>query len=142
ADGFREFVQRSAAGSVDELQVLYGVGGERMTPELELRALDGYRGARPVRIGNVAAEQMQLDIYGELVDLVWEWYCRQRTPDEAFWRFLVGIVDRVADLWQEPDRGIWEVRGDPQHFVHSKAMCWVALDRGIRLAQAFNGEAP
>jgi GH15 family glucan-1,4-alpha-glucosidase len=141
ADGFRRFVERSAAGSVDELQVLYGVGGERMVPEFEVPALDGYRGARPVRIGNAAAVQLQLDIYGELVDLVWEWHCRQRSPHQAVWPFLVGIVDRVARDWQQADRGIWEVRGDPLHFVHSKAMCWVALDRGIRLAHALHLDA-
>jgi GH15 family glucan-1,4-alpha-glucosidase len=142
ADGFRRFVERSAAGSVKQIQVLYGVGGETMCDERELDDLDGYRGSRPVRIGNAAARQLQLDIYGELVDLSWKWRRRRHVPDEAYWRFLSGIVDEIAETWRQPDRGIWEVRGDPQHFVHSKAMCWVALDRGIRLATESGYAAP
>ncbi|HZD16816.1 MAG TPA: glycoside hydrolase family 15 protein, partial [Actinomycetota bacterium] len=135
AEGFRRFVERSAAGSVHQLQVLYGVGGERWLPELTIDHLSGYRGARPVRVGNRAARQLQLDIFGELVDVAWEWHLRGHSPTADYWRFLRGIVDEVAKGWSKPDRGIWEVRGRPQHFVHSKMMCWVALDRAVRLAQ-------
>lgn len=142
ADGFRRFIQRSAAGSAESLQIMYGVGGERRLTELTLGHLDGYQGAKPVRIGNAASDQVQLDAYGELLDLTWHWYLRGSSPDDDFWRFLVDLVDTAAERWQEPDRGLWEERGDPQHFVHSKVMCWAAVDRGIRLAEACLRQAP
>jgi GH15 family glucan-1,4-alpha-glucosidase len=142
ADGFRRFVERSAAGSAEELQIMYGVGGERRLTEVLLDELEGYRGARPVRIGNAAYEQFQLDIYGELLDLAWRWHERGHVPDQDYWRFLVDLVEVAAERWQQPDQGIWEMRGPPQHFVHSKAMCWVALDRGLRLAEAYAREVP
>src|SRR5207244_4071463 len=132
ADGFRRFVERSAAGSVDSLQIMYGVGGERRLTELELPHLDGYRGAKPVRIGNLASEQPQLDVFGYLLDLAWRWHELGRSPDDDYWRFLVSIVDAAAERWKQADCGIWELREDPQHLVHSKVMCWVALDRGLR----------
>jgi GH15 family glucan-1,4-alpha-glucosidase len=141
ADGFRRFIERSAAGSADALQVMYDVGGGRRITE-ECLDLDGYRGSRPVRAGNAAAVQCQLDIFGYLLDLSWRWHQRGHSPDDDYWRFLLGLVDRAADLWRDPDRGIWEQRGDPQHFVHSKAMCWVAVDRGIQLAEACLRTAP
>ncbi|MGH7903294.1 MAG: glycoside hydrolase family 15 protein [Candidatus Dormibacteraceae bacterium] len=141
ADGFRRFIERSSAGSAHDLQIVYGVGGERRLTEVELE-LEGYRGARPVRIGNGAATQLQLDAYGELLDLSWRWHQRGHSPDDDYWRFLVDLVDAAATRWSEPDRGIWEIRGDPQHFVHSKALCWVALDRGISLAEACLRKAP
>jgi GH15 family glucan-1,4-alpha-glucosidase len=142
ADGFRRFVERSAAGSAESLQIMFGVGGERRLTELTLPALDGYEGSRPVRIGNSASEQIQLDVYGYLLDLAWRWHERGRSPDDDYWRFLVSLVDAAAEQWQQPDCGIWEVRGKPQHFVHSKVMCWAALDRGIRLADACLRAAP
>ena len=141
ADGFRRFVERSAAGSADELQIMYGVGGERRLVELELR-LEGYRGARPVRVGNAAYGQLQLDVYGELLDLAWRWHRRGQSPDDDYWRFLVDLVDTAAARWEEPDRGIWELRARPRHLVHSKAMCWAALDRGLRLAEECGRAAP
>jgi pentatricopeptide repeat protein len=142
ADGFRRFVERSSAGHADDLQILYGVGGERRLPELVLDDLEGYRGARPVRVGNAASGQVQLDVYGELLDMAWMWHRRGHSPDDDYWRFLVDLVNCAAARWMEPDRGIWETRGRPQHFVHSKAMCWVALDRGIRLARECARRAP
>jgi GH15 family glucan-1,4-alpha-glucosidase len=141
ADGFRRFIERSAAGSTETLQIAYGVGGERRLTELELD-LEGYRGARPVRIGNAAAKQVQLDVYGELLDLAWRWHQRGSSPDDDYWRFLLQLVDAAADRWQEPDRGLWELRGEPRHFVHSKAMCWAALDRGLKLAEECLRKAP
>jgi GH15 family glucan-1,4-alpha-glucosidase len=134
ADGFRRFIQRSAAGNAESLQIMYGVGGERRLTEIELD-LEGYRGSKPVRVGNAASKQMQLDAFGELLDLTWQWNQRGSSPDDDYWWFLLTLVERTIKLWPEPDRGIWEVRGDPQHFVHSQAMCWVALDRGIKLAE-------
>jgi len=142
ADFFRRFIQRSAAGSGHQLQVMYGVTGKRSIPERLLTHLDGYRGSKPVRVGNAAASQLQLDAYGHLVRLSWEWQRRGHSPDDDYWRFLVDLVDTAAERWQEPDRGIWEVRGDPLHFVHSKVMCWVALDRGVALAKATMRRAP
>jgi GH15 family glucan-1,4-alpha-glucosidase len=142
ADGFRRFVERSAAGSAHDLQILYGVAGERRLTELELPGLHGYRGARPVRTGNAAAGQVQLDVYGELLDLAYRWHLRGRSPDDDYWRFLVELVNATSERWTEPDRGIWEIRGRPRHFVHSKVMCWAALDRGIRLARECSRRAP
>lgn len=142
ADGFRRFVERSAAGSAEDLQILYGVGGERRLVELTLEEPEGYRGARPVRVGNSAARQVQHDVYGFLLDLAWRWHLRGRSPDDDYWRFLVELVDCAARRWREPDRGIWEVRGAPTHFVHSKAMCWSALDRGLKLAKECSRRAP
>jgi pentatricopeptide repeat protein len=142
ADRFRRFVERSAAGSTETLQIVYGVGGERRLTEQELEALEGYRGIAPVRIGNAAARQVQLDVYGELLDLAWRWHRRGSSPDDDYWRFLVELVDAAADRWSEPDRGIWELRGEPRHFVHSKVMCWAALDRGIKLADECIRRAP
>lgn len=142
ADGFRRFMQRSAAGAADSLQIMYGPGGERTLTEIELPHLEGYRGARPVRVGNGAAQQTQLDAYGELLDLSWRWFQRGHSIDDDYWRFLLDLVDMAAERWQEADRGIWEIRGEPQHFVHSKVYCWAALDRGIRLAEASLRQAP
>jgi GH15 family glucan-1,4-alpha-glucosidase len=142
ADGFRRFIQRSAAGAAESLQIMYGPGGERRLTEIELTQLEGYRGARPVRIGNAASKQLQLDAYGELLDLSWKWYQRGNNIDDDYWRFLLDLVDTAAERWQEPDRGIWEWRGPDQHFVHSKVMCWAALDRGLRLAEACMRQAP
>jgi GH15 family glucan-1,4-alpha-glucosidase len=141
ADGFRRFIERSAAGSADELQIMYGLGGEHRLTEIELD-LEGYRAARPVRIGNAAYCQVQLDVYGELLELAWRWHQRGHRPEESYWRFLVGLVDGASKVWEGPDRGIWEIRGEPRHFVHSKVMCWVALDRGIRLAESTGLAAP
>jgi GH15 family glucan-1,4-alpha-glucosidase len=142
ADAFRRFIERSAAGAVDDLQIMYGVGGERRLEEFLLDHLEGYRGARPVRVGNAAWRQQQLDVYGELVELSWRWHSRGNTLDHDYWRFVLELVDAAAARWREPDRGIWEIRGEPVHFVHSKVMCWAALDRGIRLAEGSSRRAP
>lgn len=142
ADGFRRFIERSAAGSADELQILFGVGGERRLNETEIVELEGYRGAKPVRVGNAAETQIQLDVYGELLDLTWRWHNFGYSPDEDYWEFLTELVNSAAKLWSTPDRGIWEIRGEPRHFIQSKAMCWAALDRGIRLAEELDREAP
>jgi GH15 family glucan-1,4-alpha-glucosidase len=142
ADGFRRFVERSAAGSVENLQIMYGVGGERRLVEIELSHLEGYKKSAPVRIGNAAAQQVQLDVYGYLLDLAWEWHQMGSSPDDDYWRFLVSLVDAAAERWKEPDSGIWEMRGEPRHFVHSKAMCWVTVDRGVLLAEDCMRRAP
>jgi GH15 family glucan-1,4-alpha-glucosidase len=140
ADEFRRFIDRSAAGSAEELQILFGVGGERRLHEYIVEEMEGYRGAGPVRIGNAAETQIQLDAYGELLELAWRWHQRGKEPHAAYRLFLVGLVDAAARRWREPDRGIWEMRGEPRHFVQSKAMCWAALDRGLRLLRDSNPE--
>lgn len=142
AEGFRRFVERSAAGNAKDLQILFGVGGERRLTELELDHLEGYRGASPVRVGNTASEQVQLDAYGQLLDQSWRWYERGHEPDDDYWRFLVDLVEAAVEHWKKPDAGIWEWRGEPKHFVHSKVLCWAAVDRGLKLAEHCMRKAP
>jgi GH15 family glucan-1,4-alpha-glucosidase len=140
ADRFRRFVERSAAGSASELQLMYGVDGRHRITEVEIAELTGFHGARPVRIGNAAHTQLQLDMYGYLLELTWRWCERGSPPDDPYWQFVTDVVDTVAQRWGQPDHGVWELRGGPRHYVYSKAMCWIALDRGIRLARALDRE--
>jgi GH15 family glucan-1,4-alpha-glucosidase len=142
ADRFLQFIQRSSAGSAAEMQIMYAVDGKRRLTEVELGWLDGYAGSKPIRIGNFASEQLQLDIYGEILEMAWEWHAKGREIDAQYWAFISDVVDLVCTKWQEKDHGIWEFRDDPRHFVHSKAMCWGALDRGIRLAREKRLPAP
>jgi GH15 family glucan-1,4-alpha-glucosidase len=142
ADAFRAFIMRSAAGHAGDLQILYGVGGERRLSGKDLPDLEGYRGSAPARVGNDATTQLQLDAYGELVNLTWRWHRRGHSPSDDHWRFLVSLIDHAAAQWTEPDCGIWEWPGKPDHFVHSKVLCWSALDRGIRLADECMRRAP
>jgi GH15 family glucan-1,4-alpha-glucosidase len=117
-----------------ELQIMYGVGGERDLPEEELGHLDGYEGAQPVRIGNGAHDQRQNDVWGAVLDSVYLHTRSRDRLDERIWRVLERQVECAIRYWREPDRGLWEVRGEPRHFTSSKVMCWVAVDRGARLA--------
>jgi GH15 family glucan-1,4-alpha-glucosidase len=142
ADGFRRFVQRSAAGHADDLQIVYGIAGERRMPEQEIDSLQGWRKVGPVRVGNDAARQVQLDAYGEILQLAWRWHERGNSPDDDFWRFLTDLVDHASRVWRRRDSGIWEWRAQPQHFVHSKAYCWAAVDKGLRLAEECMRKAP
>ena len=136
AHAFMAWLKRTTAGHADDLQAVYGVGGERFLPEIEATWLDGYRGSRPVRVGNAAADQFQLDVYGYLLDTAWLYHRHGGEIEGAFWDLIRGAIDAVSRRWTEPDRGIWEVRGETRHFVSSKVMCWVAVDRAIRLARA------
>ena len=116
------------------LQIMYGIDGRHQLNEETLDHLEGYRGSRPVRVGNGAANQLQLDIYGELMDSVYL-YNKYGSPiSYDLWKELRRLLNWVCDNWQRKDEGVWEVRGGQQHFVYSKLMCWVALDRGVRLA--------
>ena len=116
------------------LQLMYGIDGRREIPETELLHLDGYRSSKPVRIGNAAATQLQLDMYGTLMDAVFHYNKHGSSISFDLWMNLCRLLDYVCNNWESPDEGIWEVRGGRRHFVYSKVMCWVALDRGIRLA--------
>jgi GH15 family glucan-1,4-alpha-glucosidase len=135
ANAYMAWLRRTTAGRASELQIMYGVGGERLLPEVELDWLEGYRGSRPVRIGNGAAQQFQLDTFGELLDTAWLWRRHGGEIDEIFWDFLSRVGGVVLERWRQADQGIWEIRGEPQHFVYSKVMAWVALDRLVRLAE-------
>jgi GH15 family glucan-1,4-alpha-glucosidase len=138
ADAFMQFIvttvttsQLSAAGP---MQVMYGIDGRTELPETELRHLAGYRGSRPVRIGNAAAKQLQLDIYGELMDSVYL-YDRWHQPiSSAHWDRITTRADWLCDHWDQPDEGIWETRGGAKKFLYSQLMCWVAIERAVRLA--------
>ena len=133
---------RSAAGHAGDLQVLYGPGGERRVRGQVLEGVEGWRKSAPVRTGNDAKAQRQLDAYGELVNLTWRWHRRGYSPSDDDWRFLVSLIDLAAEQWSKPDFGLWEWPGEPDHFVHSKVMCWAALDRGLRLADECMRRAP
>ena len=121
-----------------ELQVMYRVGGEREIDEESLPHLSGYEGAFPVRVGNAAYKQRQHDVWGAVLDSVYLHARSREQLPESLWPVLKRQVEQAAEHWEEPDRGIWEVRGEPQHFVSSKVMCWVALDRGARLARMYD----
>jgi alpha,alpha-trehalase len=135
ADAYMGWLRRTTAGRAKALQIMYGVGGERFLPEVELDHLEGYRGSRPVRIGNGAYAQFQLDVFGELLDTVWIYRQHGGEIDDSFWEFLGRVAGAVIDRWREPDQGIWEIRGEPRHFTYSKVMAWVALDRVVRIAE-------
>lgn len=117
------------------IQIMYGIAGEHDLAERTLDHLEGWRGSRPVRVGNGAFDQRQLDVYGEVLDAVFRLRDQLVPLDNVSRRFLVDLADAAARDWQDPDQGIWEVRGGPRHFLHSKLMCWVALDRAVQLAE-------
>ncbi len=138
--GFLDFVKRvSRRGSSQHIQIMYGIDGRRDLPESTLDNLRGYRGAYPVRIGNAAATQFQLDVYGELLETVSIW-ARRHPMSEGLWKVLQDLLDWTAHHWREPDYSIWEARQTPKHYVFSKVMAWAALDRGVRIAQ--RGDLP
>jgi GH15 family glucan-1,4-alpha-glucosidase len=134
ANDFFYFIA-DVAGGKEDLQVMYGVGGERQLDEHELEHLAGYQGARPVRIGNDAYQQQQHDVWGALLDSVYLHTRSRDSLDERVWPILKRQVEMAIDNWRKPDRGIWEVRGEPKHFTSSKVFCWAACDRGSRLAE-------
>jgi GH15 family glucan-1,4-alpha-glucosidase len=136
ADAFKLWLERTGAGRPEDLQIMYGIGGERALPEIVIPHLAGHRGSAPVRIGNGAVKQMQLDAYGQILEAAYL-YCKAGGAiTETNWRFLAGLVEIVCTRWQKPDQGIWEIRAEPRHFTHSKANCWLALHRGVQLAHA------
>jgi len=142
ATAWRNWLLRAAAGDPASLQTMYGVAGERRLTELELEWLPGFANSRPVRIGNAAVQQFQLDVYGELMDALHLGRRRGISVDKAAWAFERALMEFLGRAWTEPDEGIWEVRGPRRHFVHSKAMAWVAFDRAIKDAERFNLDGP
>lgn len=119
----------------DGLQLLYRIDGKKTGEEIELKNLEGYKGSAPVRIGNGAAVQFQLDIFGELIDTIYIYNKSHKPITYEFWNILYKQIEVVVDCWQEPDHGIWEIRGEKKEFLHSRLMCWVAMDRAIKIAQ-------
>lgn len=132
---FMQWLQRTTAGLPDQLQIMYGEAGETLLPEIALRDVAGYRGSRPVHVGNAASEQFQLDVYGELIHAAWRYHRHGGEIDDDEWSLICGLVRFVEQHWEEPDCGLWEVRSGPEHFVFSKVMCWVAVDRALKLAE-------
>ncbi|MGH2850347.1 MAG: glycoside hydrolase family 15 protein, partial [Solirubrobacteraceae bacterium] len=141
ANDFMEYVADLPRNKDGSLQIMYGIGGERNLRETTLRHLKGYLGSRPVRKGNGAFAQRQNDVYGAVLDSVYLHTKRHDHVQERLWPVLADQVNSAWRVWRKPDQGIWEARGDPQHYVSSKLMCWVALDRGARLAQMRGDEA-
>jgi GH15 family glucan-1,4-alpha-glucosidase len=142
ARAWREWLLRAIAGRPSEMQIMYGLAGERRLTEYEIPWLPGYEGSRPVRIGNAAHEQLQLDVYGELMDAL---HAANRYGLEASpytWSLQVNLLEYLETIWNQPDQGIWEVRGEPRHFTFSKIMAWVAFDRAVKSVEQFGFEGP
>ncbi|HZY16662.1 MAG TPA: glycoside hydrolase family 15 protein [Ramlibacter sp.] len=142
AAAWREWLLRSVAGSPAQTQIMYGVAGERRLAEWELPWLPGYAGSKPVRVGNAAVGQCQLDVFGEVCDALHQARRGGLGATDAGWALECALVEHVTAIWDQPDEGLWEVRGGRRHFTHSKVMAWVALDRAIQSAQAFGLQAP
>ncbi len=142
AGQWRDWLLRAAMGSPDQVQIMYGLSGERSLHEHELEWLPGYEGSAPVRVGNAAHAQMQLDVYGEVMDALHQASVAGLATSDDAWSLQRKFTAHIGKIWREPDAGIWEVRGKPQHFTHSKVMAWVAVDRAIRSAEQFGLRAP
>jgi GH15 family glucan-1,4-alpha-glucosidase len=142
AAAWRNWLLRAAAGDPAKLQTMYGAAGERRLPELILEWLPGYEQSKPVRIGNAAVKQFQLDVYGEVIDALHVARGAGLEPDESAWQLEKVLLDFVERAWREPDEGIWEVRGPRRHFTHSKVLAWVAFDRSIKSAEHFGLSGP
>jgi GH15 family glucan-1,4-alpha-glucosidase len=142
AGAWRTWLLRAAAGDPADLQIMYGVGGERRLTELELPWLPGYEGSKPVRIGNAAGEQFQLDVYGEVMDALHQGRVHELEVSKEAWALQRRVLAHLEHAWKEPDDGIWEVRGPRRHFTHSKVMAWVAFDRGVQAVERFGRSGP
>jgi len=142
ARAWREWLLRAVAGQPRQMQILYGVGGERRITEQELDWLAGYEGARPVRIGNAAVRQFQLDVYGEVMDTLHLGRHIGLESDETVWDLQRALLEFLESKWTDPDEGIWEIRGPRRHFTHSKVMAWVAFDRAIKAVELMGHDGP
>jgi GH15 family glucan-1,4-alpha-glucosidase len=139
---WREWLLRAVAGDPADVQIMYGLAGERRLDERELDWLPGYEESRPVRVGNAASEQLQLDVYGEVLDALYQARVHGAAPDDNIWSLVLKLMDWLEDGWRREDAGIWEVRGPARHFTHSKVMAWVAFDRGVRAHEEFGRDGP
>jgi GH15 family glucan-1,4-alpha-glucosidase len=139
---FRDFVGRAGTGHPSDIQIMYGVAGERRLTEFELDELPGYEGSKPVRVGNAASEQFQLDVYGELLGAAYLGAVLVGEVDERYWPRWRGVVEYVETIWREPDDGIWESRGPRRHYTYSKVMAWVVFDRAVKIVEQFKLPAP
>ena len=142
AASWRDWLHRSIAGSPEQIQIMYGISGERRLAEWEVSWLPGYEGAAPVRIGNAASEQLQLDVFGDLTEALHQARNGGLADPSKSWRLQVAVMDHLERVWQQPDDGIWESRGGRKHFTYSKVMAWVAFDRMIQDAEQFGLEGP
>ncbi len=142
AMAWRTWLLRAAAGDPSQIQIMYGAGGERRLDEWEVDWLPGYEGSAPVRIGNAAAGQFQLDVYGEVMSALFESAQQERPDDSPAWDLQLALMDFLESGWREPDDGIWEVRGPRRHFTHSKVMAWVAIDRAIKTIEKYRMNGP
>jgi GH15 family glucan-1,4-alpha-glucosidase len=139
---WREWLLNAVAGSPQDLQILYGVAGERRLAESTLAWLPGFDGAAPVRVGNAAMDQLQLDVFGEVMDTLHLARLAGMPPELHIWQLQLALLDFLSTLWQQPDEGIWEVRGPRRHFTHSKVMAWVAFDRAVKDVERFGFDGP
>ncbi|OAF13394.1 glucoamylase [Bradyrhizobium centrolobii] len=142
ASAWHNWLLRAAAGAPPNVQIMYGIWGQRRLLEWEAGWLDGYEGAKPVRVGNAAHAQLQLDVYGELIDAFHQSRMAKLKLDDESWALECAVLNHLAEVWDQPDHGIWERRGQPRHYVFSKVMTWVAFDRGIKSAETFGFKAP
>jgi len=142
AQEWRNWLLRAVAGRPDQLQIMYGLGGERRLPEWEVSWLSGFEGAHPVRVGNAAAAQLQLDVYGEIADAMYQARSHGLPRAERWSAIARAFLDHLEIIWREPDEGIWEVRGPGQHFTHSKVMAWVAFDRAVKSVEQLGVDGP
>ncbi len=150
AHAWRAWLVRAIAGDASQLQIMYGISGERQLDEREIDALPGFAGSKPVRIGNQASTQLQHDVYGEVIDALYQ--CRRMAlpnhevkgfgSDDSIWHLERAMLAHLETVWQQPDEGIWEVRGGRQHFVYSKVMAWVAFDRAVKSVEHFDLDGP
>jgi GH15 family glucan-1,4-alpha-glucosidase len=142
ATAWRDWLLRAVAGAPPQMQIMYGIAGERRLVEYEVPWLKGYEGAAPVRIGNAAVDQLQLDVYGEVLDALYQARRMGLPPNEPAWALERALVEHLQTIWEQPDEGIWEVRGGRRQFTHSKVMAWVAFDRAIRSVEEFGLDGP
>jgi GH15 family glucan-1,4-alpha-glucosidase len=142
AAAWRQWLIRAVAGDPADIQIMYGVAGERRLTEFEVPWLAGYEGSTPVRIGNAASEQLQIDVFGEVLDALYQARAHGLEFEQSAWNLQKVLLDYLEKIWREPDEGIWEIRGERRHFVHSKVMSWVAFDRMIRSVEEQELEGP
>ena len=142
ARAWREWLVRSVAGSPEQMRIMYGIAGERRLPELELPWLAGYEGSKPVRIGNAASGQLQLDVYGELIDTLYQGCKGGLAGHDIAWGLQLALLQHLEKVWMEPDNSIWEMRSAPRYFTYSKIMAWVAFDRAVKMVEGFGVQGP